>query len=291
VDKPGAPIDPHQVVISSVVLGVLNFVFISFIAIQLMFLFGGHDIIKRYDITYADYVHQGFGQMAFIAALVMGIGYVIFRLNKASKLNAPKVLTVLLVAQTMIIAASALKRLFLYQDAYGLTQLRFLVWHFVVYVGLLLLTLAVVILVRSHYRNFVKIGFGISVLYLMFMTGVNMDAHIAKVNIDRYVKAATSGKIDTGYFMALSVDAYTQMLRLKNSTDPTLVHTFERWKDLSKAAFYWQPGSSSYDEHAWSWLSLSASKFRFTTGEGLTWCEVNDCTSNPRLNLNSIGNE
>ena len=111
------------------------------------------------------------------------------------------------VAQTMIIAASALKRMYLYQQAYGLTEMRFLVWHFIVFMGLILLSLFVMIIIRKNYQWFMKAGFVIGVVYLMFLTSVNIHAKIAKVNIERF-ESGHPVEIDIKYLTDLSVDAY-----------------------------------------------------------------------------------
>ncbi|MFZ5365464.1 MAG: DUF4153 domain-containing protein [Patescibacteria group bacterium] len=226
--------EPEQIkrdsIIANIILGVLNLFFLLFIVIQVMFLFGGHDIIKKYDITYADYVHQGFYQMCAIAVLVLIISYIMFRMNRSEKFDTVKLLNSVFIIQSLIIVSSALKRLFLYQEAYGLTQLRFLVWHFTLYIGLILLSLALIIVFKKHYRLFVKVGLVISTIYLMFMTGINMQARIAKVNIDRYLSGQDK-EIDMSYLLNLSVDISEQMKRLKNDQSESVRDYYQRWRD------------------------------------------------------------
>lgn len=223
-------------VVPGIVLGVLNLIFISFISIQLMFLFGGHEVINKYNITYADYVHNGFYQMAFIAVLVLIIGYVVYRIEKNKKLTLSKFLTDLLILQTIIIAISAFKRMFLYQEAYGLTQLRFLVEHFIIYLAVILFVLFMVILARKHYSYFIKISFGISIVYLMFMTAFNMQGHIAKVNIDRYFNG-TDSKVDIQYLHKLTVDIYPQVTRLLSAEDSDIRKQAEDWIYVKKLPY------------------------------------------------------
>lgn len=223
-------------VVSSIILGVLNLIFVSFIAIQLMFLFGGHEIISKYNITYADYVHNGFYQMAFIAVLVLIISYVIYRIDKNKKLTFSKFLTNLLILQTIVIAASAFKRMYLYQEAYGLTQLRFLVEHFIIYLAIVLFVLFAVILARKHYSMFVKISFVISIVYLMFMTAFNMQGYIAKINIDRYFDG-TDSTVDMQYLYKLSVDIYPQIIRLSAAKDAEVQKQAEDWIYVKKLPY------------------------------------------------------
>jgi len=240
----------NDYLISNIVLGVLNAFFLLFIAIQVMFLFGGHEVIQKYDISYADYVHKGFYQMCAITFLVLIISYVMYRINKSKKIDLGKILTSLFVFQTLIITASALKRMFLYEQAYGLTQLRFLVWHFIVYIGLILLALLLIVLFRKHYRLFVKISLIVSIVYLMYMTGINMQAKVAKVNIDRYL-AGQDKELDTRYLSRLSVDIFNQMERLKDIDDSKIRYDYTAW--LNHKSIYMNK----------EWQSSTLSKYKF----------------------------
>jgi len=235
--------EKRDFLISNLVLGVLNLFFLVFIVIQVMFLFGGHEIIQKYDITYANYVHQGFYQMCAIAVLVLIISYIMYRINRSEKLDLIKILNGVFIVQALIIVASALKRMFLYQEAYGLTQLRFLVWHFILYIGIILLALVLVILFKKHYRLFIKAGLVISILYLMFMTGINMQAKIAKVNIDRYLSGQDE-EIDMIYLQRMSVDIYDQIKRLQKDDSQDVRGWYELWitkqKNRSDKTKAWQ---------------------------------------------------
>jgi hypothetical protein len=214
--------------IAEIIVGVLNALFLVFIVIQLMFLFGGHEIVTKYNITYADYVHNGFYQMVWIAVLVFVISYIMYRVDKKKKINFLKSATALLIVQTLVICASALKRILLYTDAYGLTQMRFLVGNFIVYVALILATLTLVILLRKHYRTFINAGFLISLLYLMLMSAINMQGFVAKINIDRYL-SGQDDKIDTNYLSKMSTDAYEQFSRLANDKDKVVRENYQLW--------------------------------------------------------------
>ena len=246
-----------KAVIPTIILGTLNALFAVFIVIQLMFLFGGHEIIEKYDITYADYVHQGFYQMVAIALLVLIISYAIFRFYKSDKLDFVKILNALFIGQALIIVASALKRMFLYQEAYGQTQLRFLVWHFIIYIGLILLSLLVVLLLKKKYYLFMKVGLVISIVYLMFMTGINMQARIAEVNIDRYV-SGQDDELDIQYLKLLSPDIYEQISRPDIGENKKDRAYFSIWEENQEATM------ANTD-----WKGMSISKMKYLTGEDI----------------------
>ncbi|MFH1536690.1 MAG: DUF4173 domain-containing protein [Patescibacteria group bacterium] len=236
--------------IPNIILGTLNIFFLAFIAIQIMFLFGGHEVITQYNISYAQYVHQGFYQMTFISILVLIISYILYRVHKSKKLDSVKILTAVFIGQTLIIVASALKRMFLYQEAYGLTQLRFLVWHFIIYMGLILLTLLIVVLLKKHYALFIKFGLAISIIYLMFMTGINMEAKIARVNIDRYI-SGQDDELDIQYLNKLSTDIYDQIKRPEIGTNKKGKPYFDIWAKNQ---------STNEDQN---WKNLTKSKLKY----------------------------
>ena len=82
-------------------------------------------------LTYAEYVHQGFGQLTFAtAADVPGrLGRRAARPRPRPRRPAPGCgsRSALLCVLTLVVVASALHRMDLYQDAYGFTRLRLLV--------------------------------------------------------------------------------------------------------------------------------------------------------------------
>ena len=121
--------------------------FLAFVVAQAAALFGGHEYIQRTTgLTYADYVHQGFGQLT--AATVLTLATVALAVRKAPRSTARErlVLRVTLGALcglTLVVVASALHRMDLYQQAYGFTLLRVLVDAFELWLGLLVVLVLV----------------------------------------------------------------------------------------------------------------------------------------------------
>ena len=110
-------------------------------------IFGGHDYLERTTgLTYAEYVHQGFGQLTVATALTLLVVWAAAR--KAPRETSSDVLWVrgslgLLCALTLVVVASALYRMHVYQEAYGFTQLRLLVDVFEGWLGLLVVAVMV----------------------------------------------------------------------------------------------------------------------------------------------------
>jgi two-component system, OmpR family, sensor histidine kinase BaeS len=168
--------------------------------------FGGHDYLEQTTgLTYAEYVHQGFGQLTVATALTLLVVWAAAR--KAPRSTSSDLLWMrgslgLLCVLTLVVVASALYRMHVYQEAYGFTQLRLLVDVFEGWLGLLVLGVMLAgVTLRAAWlpRAAVLTGAGA----LLGLALINPDAWTAERNLDRY---AETGKIDWSYIQGLSAD-------------------------------------------------------------------------------------
>ena len=184
----------------------VDLVFAVFVAAQLSVLFGGHDYVQRTTgLTYAEYVHQGFGQLTVATLLTFLVVWA--AAHWAGDTPADRVWLRgslgLLCGLTLVVVGSALHRMHLYQEAYGFTRLRLFVDTFEGWLGLVVVAVAVAGVVR----------WGVWVPRFALVTGVagllglaviNPDAWIAEHNLNRY---ADTGRVDWSYLRSLSADA------------------------------------------------------------------------------------
>ncbi|GAA3525675.1 hypothetical protein GCM10022234_23460 [Aeromicrobium panaciterrae] len=193
---------------------VVDAVFAVFLVAQAAVIFGGHDYLERTTgLTYAEYVHQGFGQLTVATALTLLVVWAASR--KAPRETAEDRMWVrislgVLCALTLVVVASALHRMDVYQDAYGFTVLRVLVDIFEGWLGLLVVATMVggVALKASWLPRF---GLFSGVALLLAFALINPEAWVARQNIDRY---ETTGKIDWTYLQTLSDDAVPTLSKL-----------------------------------------------------------------------------
>ena len=184
----------------------VDLVFAVFVAAQAAVLFGGHDYVQRTTgLTYAEYVHQGFGQLT-VATLLMFL--VVWAASRRAGSEPGDVLWLrislgLLCALTLVVVVSALHRMQLYQEAYGFTQARLVVDVFEGWLGVVVLAVALSGVVRwgTWVPRFALIT---GVVGLLGIAAVNPDDLIARHNIERYEE---TGKIDVEYLATLSDDA------------------------------------------------------------------------------------
>jgi signal transduction histidine kinase len=182
-------------------------VFLVFLAAQATVIFGGHDYLKRTTgLTYAEYVHQGFGQLTVATALTLLVVWAAAR--KAPRSTVADLAWLrgslgMLCVLTLVVVASALYRMHVYQEAYGFTRLRLLVDVFEGWLGLLVLGVMVAgLTLRAAWLPRAALLSG--AVMLLLLAAVNPDAWIAQHNMDRYDE---TGKIDWYYLQDLSADA------------------------------------------------------------------------------------
>jgi hypothetical protein len=188
-------------------------VFVLFLAAQAAAFFGGHDYIRdATGLTYADYVHQGFGQLTFATALTLLVVWAAARKAGDSPSDRWWLRGALgaLCALTLVVVASALHRMDLYQDAYGFTRLRLLVDLFEAWLGLVVVAVMVAgVALRGGWLPRTALLTGAALL--LGLAVANPDAWIARHNIERY---EATGKVDWAYLQGLSADAVPTLAEL-----------------------------------------------------------------------------
>lgn len=192
---------------------VVDAVFAAFLVAQATAIFGGHDYLERTTgLTYAEYVHQGFGQLTVATALTLLVIWAASRkapVASAADRGWLRGSLGLLCAQTIVVVISALYRMHVYQEAYGFTRLRLLVDVFEGWLGVLVLAVvAAGIALRAGWLARFALLTGAAAL--LGLAAINPDAWIAEHNLERY---AATGRIDWVYLHGLSDDAVPVLAR------------------------------------------------------------------------------
>ena len=210
---------------ADIVLGAVIVLFLAFVILQFTYLFGGTQNITVEGFTYAEYARRGFFELLAVVVISLALFYALSVTTKRETAAQRRVfsgLGLILLALIGIILVSAYTRLTLYETAYGFTRLRTLTHIFMVWVGLLLLALAVMDLAQHIEKMALglivfAIGFGVTINL------VNVDRLIVRENVTRAVTLPSEEMetmLDTGYLYSLSDDATPQLVTFYN--DPTL---------------------------------------------------------------------
>lgn len=193
-------------------LSLLTALFASFVVVQVTALLAGHEhILRTAGLTYAEYAREGFFQLLVATGMTMVVLAAFWNRSavgsKGDRLLLRALLGLLCVL-TLVILASALRRLGLYEQAYGFTRARLAAHALAWWIGLALVML---LAAGAHDRSgWLVGGFVITAATgLLIFTAVNPDRLIAERNLQRYEQ---TGKIDIVYLSNLSADAVPALL-------------------------------------------------------------------------------
>ncbi|MFD5026313.1 DUF4173 domain-containing protein [Streptomyces sp. NPDC058373] len=194
-------------------LVLLDLLFAAFVAVQAAVLLRGEDAVRASNgMTYAEYAREGFWQLLFATVLTLAVICVAVRVAPRSgprdKTLVRAVLGTLCLL-TLIVVASAVRRMDLYMDEYGLTRLRLTVVTMELWLGavVLLIIAAGVLGARLLPRAVVASG---AVAVLAFGLA-SPDELIAESNVAAHHEGRT---LDLAYLSGLSADAVPALDRL-----------------------------------------------------------------------------
>jgi hypothetical protein len=188
-------------------LGLLDLLFAAFVWVQFAVLFGGRDhVLRTTGLTYAEYARQGFFQLVAVAALSLVVVAWASRWARRRRPRDFRVLDVLLgvlLTLNLVVLASALKRLLLYEQVYGFTRLRISVHAVILWLGgVLLMVIIAGALHRGSWLPRAVVAFSAASLFVFNLT--NPDGLVAARNVERFEETE---RIDLTYLAGLSADA------------------------------------------------------------------------------------
>jgi hypothetical protein len=189
-----------------VVLGILNVLFVSFIVLQLRYIFGGEANVIGGEFTYSEYAVSGYVEMLWIAGVSFGLITLMLKyIWNCQQKYTPGIsnLVIGLVVQVLIILVSAGKRILLYISNYQLTEIRFYSVFFMIFVFILFVSILFVILKNKPLVVLSNIASITALAILVILNIVNPDAFIASYNIIN----TNERRVDWAYITSLSGDA------------------------------------------------------------------------------------
>lgn len=245
--RPPIPLGATEV---ATALTLLNLLFLAFTAVQVRFLFGDADFVQRTaGLTYAAYARQGFFQLVLAAALVVPTLLAAHGLlpGEPRARRTFRFLAGALLVQVGVLLASALHRLRLYVEAYGLTGSRLYAAAALLWVAAVLAWLAATV-VRDRRDRFawgaLVAAYGVTLL----LHAVDPDALVARVNLDHYRR---TGRYDALYATHLGAGAMPVLV-------PALAElpVDARWHLATVALHRWS--DPPRDWRAWNWARARA---------------------------------
>ena len=237
-------------------LGLLNFLFLMFVVVQLRYFFGGASLVEQTSgLTFAEYARQGFFQLVVASGLVLpvllGADHLVSS-GTVAQMRVFRQLAGLLLVLLAVIMASALQRMRLYVEAYGLTDDRLYATAFMVLLVGVFAWFSWTVLRGVRHR----FAFGALMQAFAVLAGLhilNPDAFIVRTNLNRPV---AERPFDARYAATLGADAVPALLEALprfGFEDRCIVVTrlLDRWVDGERA-------STHADWRTWNWSRARA---------------------------------
>ncbi|RKG96761.1 DUF4153 domain-containing protein, partial [Corallococcus carmarthensis] len=183
----------------------VNALFFVFASFQVAYLFVNEASSPAPGYSFAEYARHGFFELVVVSSLTLALVMALTRWTRRETRVAQTVFragTSLMVVLTLIILASAMRRLSLYEDAFGYTLLRLHTHVFMVALGAALAWRAVTLWWRPE--RFAVGAFATALGAVLVLNFLNPEAFIVRHNLERY---ARTGSLDSEMFYDLSADS------------------------------------------------------------------------------------
>ncbi len=192
------------------VLGLLAALFLAFVGIQARYLAGSDVLVQQtVGLTYAEYARRGFFELLAATALVLPILLAgDWALRHSPWRRSFRIVAGTLVVLMGLIAASAARRLYLYTQAYGLTEDRLYASAILLWILILAAWFAVTVLPGRRDR-FCAGALVSALLVLLSLHALNPDAFIAERNLAR---SRAGHEFDLEHALRLGPDAVPVLL-------------------------------------------------------------------------------
>jgi hypothetical protein len=186
----------------NVALGIVDLLFLAFVVVQFRYLFGGQDLVRETaQLTYAQYARHGFFELVAVAALTLPLlllGDWMLR-DKGRGRRTFRWLAGALLVLLGVVILSALQRMRLYLDQYGLTELRLYATGGILWLAAVCAWFGLTVL-RGKRHAFAVGALVAGFVATLALNVLSPDALIARTNVTRPA-------VDVQYLAGLSDDA------------------------------------------------------------------------------------
>lgn len=249
------------------------FVYVMFFISQWQYYISGFTGVLPKDFSYAEYAREGFFQLCVVSVINLIILVFVSVLMKRKEGKKPYILNVVSIVFsvfTLVLISTAMAKMYMYIDCYGLTPLRVYASWFMVVLTLVF----VLIIVKQFAKKLRLVVISLAVLVVMFsaLSLSNVDSFIAKYNVDRYLDGSLE-TVDIPAMENLGDAAIPHLVRLsqyldeKNGTDITKMQAEiwenEYYSDMDYALVAYLKHKASYIKtHEYSLYEYTIPKYK-----------------------------
>ncbi len=181
-------------------LSAISVCYLLYLFSQLAYFFSAfRGFLPDGEITYAQYARKGFFEMCMIAIINLGIVFLSLLLSKkrnGKACHGVKALATFIAAFTLIIIATAISKMVLYIDVYGMTVLRLTTSAFMLFLSVVFISVILRIYITKI--NVVKTALVAAGCIVLALGTANVNAICARYNYQSYM---------TGRLKTIDVDA------------------------------------------------------------------------------------
>ncbi len=217
-----------------IVLGAVCALYVLFIACQVPYFFSAFSGARPDGwLSYSEYARQGFFELCGLSALNLAMLMAANILSKKPRAANPalRIFNLLLSLITLVLIATAMSKMALYIDAFGLTVLRVLPSVFMAFLAVVFI--AVIVLQKATF-SVVRVALVTGAVLFTALCLVNVDGLVVRYNTDRYL-AGTLTDYDTALLYRAGPAGVIPAIEVYEATsDETLKTNVKSYLDAQK---------------------------------------------------------
>jgi hypothetical protein len=220
-ENTGKPID--TTVLGSF-LGVIVLIYVLYLLSQLAYFFSAFAGLLPEGFTVAEYARQGFFEM--VAVCLINLLLILVTLMKARKNEEGKepvlirIFALFLCVFSLVLIATAIAKMFLYIDSFGMTHLRLMTSVFMVFLCVIFVTVFLWVFLRKI--PYMKVAVIASALLIALVGFANPNRVVAQYNVNAYLRGDLE-TVDMDTLRWLEQDSVVPYLwELRNDKDAVI---------------------------------------------------------------------
>lgn len=232
-------------------LSAISVCYLLYLFSQLAYFFSAFKgFLPNGGITYAQYARKGFFEICVIAVINLALvfGAMLLAKKQNGKVSHPiKLLATFIGIFTLIIITTAISKMVLYINAYGMTVLRLTTSAFMVFLAVVFISVILRVYIRKV--NIVKTALLTAGCVVLILGTVNVNRVCGKYNYESYLSGRLRS-VDVEAMYYLGDEGIPYITKLADDVDPVVAKTAKRY--LAKAYlqdyFHGVTGDGSFTE-------------------------------------------
>lgn len=204
-------------------LSVISLCYLLYLFSQLAYFFSAFKgFLPEEGITYAQYARKGFGEMCVIAVINLALTFtamLLARKREGKVCLAIKLLATFIGVFTLVIIATAISKMFLYINEYGMTVRRVTTSAFMVFLAVVFISVILRIYIR--WINIVKTALLTAGCVVLILGTVNVNRVCAQYNYESYLSGKLKS-VDVKAIYDLGDEGIPYITKLATHKDPAV---------------------------------------------------------------------